>query len=142
MPELQDHINRSLEGRRALVISAHSQGTVLAFAALSGMSGDEDLARVALVTYGSPLARLHARFFPAYVGPNELAWLRRQLFSWDNFYRATDHIGQSVFDEVPGAGADDRELPDPAEGALDLTPSEPGPEADRVPWRDVAGHND
>jgi hypothetical protein len=142
VPELQEHIRRSVAGAGAMVVSAHSQGTVIAFAALCGLSCEVDLGRVALVTYGSPLARLHARFFPAYFGPSEMAWLRRQLFCWRNFYRKTDHIGQSVFDELPEAAEDDRELPDPAEGTLDLTPHEGGPEADRVPWRDVAGHND
>lgn len=142
VPELQEHVQRSLAEAGSLVVSAHSQGTVLAFAALSGLSGDPGLERVALVTYGSPLARLHARFFPAYVGRDEIAWLRHQVFAWRNFYRTTDHIGQSVFDELAQARADDVQLPDPAEGPLDLDCLESGPESDRVPWRDLAGHND
>ncbi|MGH9224770.1 MAG: hypothetical protein ACRD2W_13565 [Acidimicrobiales bacterium] len=146
VPELQAHIHHVLATEsRPLVISAHSQGTVLAFVALSGIALDEDLTRVALVTYGSPLSRLHARFFPAYVGARDLDWLRTQLHSWRSFFHRTDHIGQTVFDEVPDADVD-VELPDPAEGPVETaaaaTDGPPFLEPDRTPWRAIAGHND
>jgi hypothetical protein len=145
VPELQAHVRDVLNSGDSLVVSAHSQGSVLAFAALSGLDAGADLQRVALVTYGSPLARLHARFFPHYVGPDEFRSLRARLFSWRNFYRRTDHIGQALFEEVPEAAGDDVELPDPAEGDLRLDPvaTADGPclEADRTPWSEIAGHN-
>ena len=144
IPELQAHILGVLvaENRR-LVISAHSQGSVLAFVALSGLASKTDLSRVALVTYGSPLGRLHARFFPAYVNAGELTRLRSELHSWRSFFRRTDHIGQTVFGEDD---AEDVELPDPAEGPAPggAPASDGGPflEPDRTPWRGIAGHND
>ena len=148
IPELQAHILTVLHAEiRPLLISAHSQGTVLAFVALSGIAGRNDLKRVALVTYGSPLGRLHSRFFPAYISQAEVHRLRSELHSWRNYYRRTDHIGQLVFGGNDGDDEGDIELPDPAEG-----PIEPGPatddataaflEPDRTPWRAISGHND
>ncbi len=141
VPELQDHLRHIVgtEGR-PVVVSAHSQGSVLAFAALAGVAGEGWLDGVALATYGSPLSRLHARFFPAYVGPAEIDFLRRRCYAWHSFYRATDHIGQAVFAPEPG----DTELADPAEGPAGIPPAAGGPyrELDRRPGASLAGHND
>ncbi len=59
--------------------------------------------RVALLTYGSPLARLYGRWFPAYFGPLPLAALHREVDCWRNLWRATDPIGGPA---LPGAGQD------------------------------------
>ncbi|MEU1532494.1 hypothetical protein [Streptomyces fagopyri] len=88
---------RATGGR--LVLSGHSQGSVLAAAAawqlLPSVRG-----RVALLTYGSPLERLYGRWFPAHFGPAALASLHRDVDCWRNLYRLTDPIGGPV--RLPG----------------------------------------
>jgi len=103
---------RAEEGRR-LVLSGHSQGSVLAAAAAWQLT-PADRRRVALLTYGSPLERLYGRWFPAHFGPDALASLHADVDCWRNLYRRTDPIGGPV--RLPGdAGpAVDREaLRDP-----------------------------
>ncbi|WP_016905884.1 hypothetical protein [Streptomyces xiaopingdaonensis] len=78
-----------------LVISGHSQGSVLAAAAVWQL--DEVTRRqVALLTYGSPLERLYGRWFPAYFGAGPLGVLHSQLDCWRNLWRRTDPIGGPV----------------------------------------------
>ncbi|SER69612.1 hypothetical protein [Streptomyces qinglanensis] len=80
---------------RRLVISGHSQGSVLAAAAVWQL--DPGTRRqVALLTYGSPLERLYGRWFPAYFGPHRLAALHGDLECWRNLWRLTDPIGGPV----------------------------------------------
>ncbi|MFH0518080.1 hypothetical protein ACHBTE_12975 [Streptomyces sp. M41] len=103
---------RAKEGRR-LVISGHSQGSVLAAAAVWQLR-PSDRRRVALLTYGSPLERLYGRWFPAYFGPAALAALHSEVDCWRNVHRLTDPIGGPV--RLPGecGPAVDREaLKDP-----------------------------
>ncbi|WP_399442433.1 hypothetical protein [Streptomyces sp. WAC08241] len=78
-----------------LVISGHSQGSVLAAAAVWQLK-PATRRRVALLTYGSPLERLYGRWFPAYFGPEALGSLNRTVHCWSNLYRATDPIGGPV----------------------------------------------
>ncbi|WP_394325040.1 hypothetical protein [Streptomyces rimosus] len=78
-----------------LVISGHSQGSVLAAAAVWQL----DLvtrSRVALLTYGSPLERLYGRWFPACFGPEALTGLHREMDDWRNLWRLTDPIGGPI----------------------------------------------
>ncbi|MFD8736507.1 hypothetical protein ACFV06_16555 [Streptomyces sp. NPDC059618] len=88
---------RATGGR--LVLSGHSQGSVLAAAAAWQLE-PQARARVALLTYGSPLERLYGRWFPAHFGPAALASLHRDVACWRNLYRRTDPIGGPV--RVPG----------------------------------------
>ncbi|MEW2140767.1 hypothetical protein AB0892_29960 [Streptomyces sp. NPDC005409] len=94
-----------------LVISGHSQGSVLAAAAVWQLPPPVR-GRVALLTYGSPLGRLYGRWFPAYFGPGPLTALHGELDCWRNLWRATDPIGGPA---LPGAaaGVDRGPLPDP-----------------------------
>ncbi|MER5888154.1 hypothetical protein ABT160_30405 [Streptomyces sp. NPDC001941] len=78
-----------------LVISGHSQGSVLAAAAVWQLPAGTRR-RVALLTYGSPLERLYGRWFPAYFGPRQLDALNRELHCWRNLWRHTDPIGGPV----------------------------------------------
>jgi hypothetical protein len=87
------------DGRR-LVISGHSQGSVLAAAAAWQLT-PTDRKRVALLTYGSPLERLYGRWFPAHFGPAALASLHAEVDCWRNLYRLTDPIGGPV--RLPGS---------------------------------------
>ncbi|MET9699522.1 hypothetical protein ABZY31_21715 [Streptomyces sp. NPDC006529] len=81
-----------------LVISGHSQGSMLAAAAVWQLP-PQVRSRVALLTYGSPLARLYGRWFPAYFGPGPLTALHREVECWRNLWRATDPIGGPVLVE-------------------------------------------
>ncbi|MFD1661683.1 hypothetical protein ACFSL4_26660 [Streptomyces caeni] len=95
-----------------LVLSGHSQGSVLA-AAAAWQLGPSARKRVALLTYGSPLERLYGRWFPAYFGPASLSSLHREVDCWRNLFRRTDPIG----------------------GPIGL-PGDCGPQVDRPPLRD------
>ncbi|MEU7059085.1 hypothetical protein [Streptomyces sp. NPDC046197] len=95
-----------------LVLSGHSQGSVLAAAAAWQLTPPVRR-RVALLTYGSPLERLYGRWFPAHFGPAALIALHHDVDCWRNLYRLTDPIGGPV--RLPG---DD------------------GPDVDRAPLKD------
>ncbi|MFD9459916.1 hypothetical protein [Streptomyces sp. NPDC060027] len=88
---------RATGGR--LVLSGHSQGSVLAAAAAWQLK-PAVRRRIALLTYGSPLERLYGRWFPAHFGPAALASLHREVACWRNLYRPTDPIGGPV--RLPG----------------------------------------
>ncbi|WP_030660502.1 hypothetical protein [Streptomyces cellulosae] len=88
---------RATGGR--LVISGHSQGSVLAAAAAWQLT-PAARKRVALLTYGSPLERLYGRWFPAHFGPAALSALHHDVDCWRNLYRPTDPIGGPV--RLPG----------------------------------------
>ncbi|MGW4872579.1 hypothetical protein [Streptomyces chartreusis] len=124
--------NRAGEGRR-LVISGHSQGSVLAAAAAWQLT-PADRKRVALLTYGSPLERLYGRWFPAHFGQDALTQLHDEVDCWRNLFRPTDPIGGPV--RLPGdcGPAVDREaLKDPL--AYGRTPEHPLPAP-------ILGHGD
>jgi hypothetical protein len=122
---------RATGGR--LVISGHSQGSVLA-AAAAWQLAPSARRRVGLLTYGSPLERLYGRWFPAHFGPDALGSLHRDVDCWRNLYRRTDPIGGPM--RLPGdcGPAVDREpLKDPLTyGRTDLHPL-PAP---------ILGHSD
>ncbi|WP_237773093.1 hypothetical protein [Streptomyces luteocolor] len=82
-----------------LVLSGHSQGSVLA-AAAAWQLRPSVRKRVALLTYGSPLERLYGRWFPAHFGPASLMSLHREVDCWRNLYRTTDPIGGPI--QLPG----------------------------------------
>jgi len=137
VPELEDRIYRHVKEGRRVVLAVHSQGTVLAFAALEQLAAWKPAVtrETALVTFGCPLAQMHARFFPQLFSRDQFVRLRDgQLFgppdrpeiAWRNFSRRTDYIGQRVF-TGPGSDAFEEELPDP--------PEEPS-RAD-LPWKPV-----
>ncbi|MET9812128.1 hypothetical protein ABZZ16_12700 [Streptomyces sp. NPDC006386] len=116
-----------------LVISGHSQGSVLA-AAAAWQLAPSARRRVALLTYGSPLERLYGRWFPAHFGPAALSSLHRDVDCWRNLYRLTDPIGGPM--RLPGdrgPQVDHPPLKDPlAYGRTDLLPL-PAP---------ILGHSD
>ncbi|MFI8207911.1 hypothetical protein [Streptomyces werraensis] len=97
---------RATGGR--LVLSGHSQGSVLA-AAAAWQLPPSARRRVALLTYGSPLERLYGRWFPAHFGPDALDALHRDVVCWRNLYRRTDPIGGPV--RLPGDGGPDVDRP-------------------------------
>ncbi|MFF5157989.1 hypothetical protein ACFY3N_17390 [Streptomyces sp. NPDC000348] len=117
---------RATGGR--LVLSGHSQGSVLA-AATAWQLPPSTRRRVALLTYGSPLERLYGRWFPAHFGPDALGSLHREVDCWRNLYRRTDPIGGPM--RLPGV--DRPALDDPlAHGRTETHPL-PAP---------ILGHSD
>ncbi|MFC7743022.1 hypothetical protein ACFQXA_21785 [Nocardiopsis composta] len=75
-----------------MLLSGHSQGSVLAAATVWQLP-PRCRPRVALITHGSPLHRLYARYFPAHFGPAALADVERRVAYWRNLWRCTDAIG-------------------------------------------------
>ncbi|MEU4761904.1 hypothetical protein AB0H12_01540 [Actinosynnema sp. NPDC023794] len=100
----------------AVVLSGHSQGSVVCFAALSLLRRESErpdpadgeryirqadavaaLRRVGLVTYGSQLQWAYSRLFPHYLGHAELVRLHDELGDrWWNVHRLTDPLGGPV----------------------------------------------
>ncbi len=150
VPELQGrilHHTKDKEEPCPLVLGVHSQGSVLAFAALAPMTA-EQLQRVALVTYGCPVSTIYSMFFPAYFGAEQVTALRDKLpvlpgglAGWRNFYRLTDPIGGPVF-ALTSTPEYDTEVDDPFRGpTVDIGDETPPLERDAPPWLRVAGHS-
>ncbi len=79
-----------------VVVSAHSQGSLIAFATMLWL-GTEERDRIALVTYGSQLQVAYPRGFPSYVDRALLERVREALGRrWINLYRETDPIAGPV----------------------------------------------
>ncbi len=94
-----------------LVIAAHSLGSVIVIDSLLDRPRQwEQFGSIELITMGSPLRRLFARFFPsAYPLPDEIAGglaQRYGAFRWSNIHRRFDYVGGSL--SVGGAVADYR----------------------------------
>lgn len=130
--ELRNRIRKHLDGpgkgqpapdatepRRRVVVAAHSQGSLIAYAALLLLEPDERK-QVAFLSCGSQLRVIFPRAFPAYVNLET----HRELFTslngaWINLYRLTDPLAGPVlsWDHTvgcsrhvplpPGAAADD-----------------------------------
>lgn len=71
VPEMTTRINWGLKRGGIVVVSGHSQGSLIAAATLIRMD-PADLDRVRFVTYGSQLRALYGRIFPAVLGPRVL----------------------------------------------------------------------
>ncbi|MFL1379409.1 hypothetical protein [Nocardiopsis protaetiae] len=95
VPQLVARVARMTREGTAVVLSGHSQGSVLAAATVWQLP-DDCLGRVALITHGSPLDRLYARYFPAFFGPEPFADLHGRVAGWRNLWRTTDAIAGPV----------------------------------------------
>ncbi|TDD03150.1 hypothetical protein E1292_21625 [Nonomuraea deserti] len=131
IPELVARVGRlAATDRDTVVLSGHSQGSVIAAALVLQLDPDARR-RVRLLTHGSPLRRLYAAFFPAYFAGHGLPALRDAV-AWRNLYRLSDPIGGPAFRRVDPLAAEpdrgntvDRFCWDPLRPA----PGEPLPEA-------------
>ena len=107
VPELQERIKLATQGGRSVVLAAHSQGSIVAYAAVAS-SPVKGKAKIVLATYGSPLSTLYGRYFPNYFRLEDYRSIAAELEAsnqpdgrgWKNFYRATDPIGGPVFKAV------------------------------------------
>jgi hypothetical protein len=148
VPELRWVIRQSRRPSRPLVIAGHSQGSVLAFAAVAQELRVEPAAGpVCLLTFGSPLGGLFARAFPAYFGPSKRSAVASAVRSsggrWWNLYRSTDAIGGPVLGDADQSAVwFDKWLPDPRGTASSANhiPPEPRPLERAQPWFARNGH--
>ena len=147
VPEFQGRINHHVQAHRRVLVSAHSQGSVIAFAALASLQ-KEKLASVALITYGCPVTTLYGALFPAYFGHGEIQDLRGKILGdaqigWWNFWRRTDPIGGPVFAAAKLPDPQDVEVEDPAVRPLstEIPCTPPALEDVRRAWIELAGHS-
>ncbi|WP_329107840.1 hypothetical protein OG792_05205 [Micromonospora sp. NBC_01699] len=129
VPEVQRRLWRIHDRGGRVVLTAHSQGTIIAAAALLQPDSRPDDDVVAFVTFGSPLRTLYGWAFPAYFDDAVLHRLdpsdgtsTAAVREWRNFYYLTDYIGGPVLAPTPTIGTGtttgsarpvDVELPDP-----------------------------
>ncbi|MER7891754.1 hypothetical protein ABTX15_18200 [Micromonospora sp. NPDC094482] len=135
VPDLTRRIAHLTAGGDSVVLSGQSHGSVLVAATVLQLPAPAR-ARVALLTYGTPLGRLYSRVFPTYVGPDMLREVGERLhWRWLNLWRLTDPIGGPVFGTDAG-------VPDAAAGVDRRVSDPPGlliPPGDTVPPK-ISGH--
>lgn len=79
-----------------VVVCAHSQGSLITFAAIMLLSPAER-ERIAFLSCGSQLRVIYPRAFPAYVNFDSVTWLFGALDDrWVNLYRVTDPLAGPV----------------------------------------------
>ena len=142
VPDLVDRLV-TLAKERIVVLSAHSQGSILATATVLQLP-EATATRVGLLTYGAPLTRLYGRFFPGYfhratfcasmsrvgaVSDDSTTW------PWLNLYRPTDPIGGWVFEAPPSAG-----WPTPVKVDVLLFDPVPREQSGTQTWPTIRGH--
>ncbi|MEU1586551.1 hypothetical protein [Micromonospora sp. NPDC005710] len=124
VPELADRISQLTERHVGVLLCGHSHGSALLALAVLRLP-PRVRQRVALLTYGSPLDRLYARLFPAYLNEEVLREVGERVeWRWLNLWRDTDPVGGWIFaahrpgdptpDPADPAGQVDRRLRDPA----------------------------
>jgi hypothetical protein len=93
VPELVGQLSYLVAGSRGLVLTGHSQGSIIAAATIL-QADNTGLPHTGLLTFGCPLRRLYAKNFPAYFGRNTVeAILFREPTRWINLWALTDPIG-------------------------------------------------
>jgi hypothetical protein len=78
--------------RYRVIVAGHSQGSVIALAALARRArpGSAPTSRLALVTYGSPIGILYERWFRAVLRPTVFATVQQRVDSWHHLFGMTE----------------------------------------------------
>jgi hypothetical protein len=107
VPELQRRLWWIHDNDGHVLLAAHSQGSVLAAAALAQPGCLPPGNKSALATFGSPLGKLYSWAFPAYVNDDVLGRLiEKDPRGWTNFHYPTDPIGGAAFQDGEGQPVD------------------------------------
>ncbi|SEG99890.1 hypothetical protein SAMN05444920_114166 [Nonomuraea solani] len=113
VPDLQRRLWWLHDNGGLPLVAAHSQGSVIAVAALAQPRSRPEGDHVTLVTFGAPLRTLYAWGFPAYFDDALFDRLAHgpdiKVARWRNFWCDTDYIGGPV----SVRGDVDHRLPDP-----------------------------
>lgn len=108
VPDLAGFIEDRTSGDGEVIVAAHSQGSVIAMAALLTLDRDEtDWPKIALLTYGSPICQLYAKLFPAHFDDATIDEVADRLTDserdtdtaeprWRNLWRKSDPIGGPI----------------------------------------------
>jgi hypothetical protein len=152
VPDLQRRIWRLNDHKSPVLVAAHSQGTVLAAAALLQTGCRARSGKIGLATFGSPLCKMYGWAFPGYMNGTVLTRIavpggkeHADVKLWHNFSYPTDPIGGAITDAEQPVDAilTDRPLLDPelAWRIYDDPPPAPGGHTgywtdDRV-WHDI-----
>ena len=115
IPELADRVARLAResGADTIIVSAHSQGAIIAVPALSRLyaSGGAGPARISLLTYGQLLDVHYRWLFPWVFNPTLFEEVDAALdHRWVNLYRVTDPLGHPVHAIGAVDAARDREI--------------------------------
>jgi hypothetical protein len=99
--DIEDRVRWHVGQGRAVALCAHSQGSLLSFAALLRLAHQHDghrvLAGVGFLTFGSQLQVLFSRTFSSYVNLPAIEQLNQKLVgAWRNLYRDTDPLAGPV----------------------------------------------
>jgi hypothetical protein len=137
IPDLQRRLWWLHDNDGQVLIAAHSQGTMLAVAALAQVDRRPLKQDVALATFGSPVIKLYGWAFPGYLRDSVLAPLAPdgggQVAGWNNFVYPTDPIAAKV-----GIDSVDVPLPDPPESIFVYGQPPPHPGGHSGYWADPA----
>ena len=142
VPELQRRMWWLHDNGGRVVLIAHSQGAMLATAALVQPGCRPDGDHPSLITFGSPVVKLYAWGFPAYVTPSLLTALapggQGRVDDWCNYSYPTDPIGGPVALDLSRADGQrvDQDLLDPAQCWYVYGQPEPAPQGHSGYWAD------
>lgn len=113
VPDLKHRVRRIRKANGRVLLSGHSQGSVMAVATVLQLD-EQERSGLMLLTHGSPVGRLYRRFFPDYFGDGVITAVGRGIsdgtsagsLRWLNLYRLTDYIGGPVFTEDDAVSAE------------------------------------
>lgn len=145
VPELQERLTEIQKAGGAAILSGHSQGSVVAFAAAASLRGHV-IHETALVTHGSPLRRFYARFFPSYFRNDLIGETAQRLGPtpdpgsgyWLNFHRETDPVALPLFPsevDIGPRGAPNELVAGVLVNRIDFLPDVPLDDPPDIVWR-------